>query len=305
MALKLNERYPSRFNNPSTDYPQGSFKNRTTPTAKDGSYLEKDWANDKEGFFQSLMFSASIEANGAVDKVGSSQYYNALLSIISNSGVPWAKVTNKPTTLGGYGITDAYTTTQAYNQSEINIFLSGKADKATTLAGYNVPIATQLEAETGTDAIKPMTALRVAQSIVKRLVQAGEAVVGVSRFATLAELVTGAGGYLSLCPQYILAGFSFSFTANGYIKLPTWLGSVMFQWATSNECISSTDYRYFPVSFPSAAWGAWAQLNSSTTNGFANNNGTVMQVVDNNRYLWNAGGTFSSEGVGFIFAIGR
>lgn len=54
MSLKLNERYPGRFNNPSTDYPGGSFKNRTTPDSKDGSYLEKDWANDKEGFFQSL-----------------------------------------------------------------------------------------------------------------------------------------------------------------------------------------------------------------------------------------------------------
>ena len=47
MSLKLNERYPARFNNPTAGYPQGSFKNRTTPTAKDGSYLEKDWANDK------------------------------------------------------------------------------------------------------------------------------------------------------------------------------------------------------------------------------------------------------------------
>lgn len=303
MALKLNERYPSRFNNPSTDYPQGSFKNRTTPTAKDGSYLEKDWANDKEGFFQSLMFSASIEANGAVDKVGSSQYYNALLSIISNSGVPWAKVTNKPTTLGGYGITDAYTTTQAYNKSEINIFLSGKADKATTLAGYNVPIATQLEAETGTDAIKPMTALRVAQSIVKRLVQASETVVGVSRFATLAELVTGASGYLAVCPQYLLAGFAFSFGANGYIKLPTWLTGFMIQWATTSESLSSSDYRFFPTPFPTEVFGAWLQLKSDI--GFGANSGTVLQVVDQNRYLWNAGGTFGPEGRAFLIALGR
>jgi hypothetical protein len=78
MALKLNERYPGRFNNPSADYPQGSFKNRTSPTAKDGSYLEQDWANDKEGFFQSLLSSAGIVSNGTVDKVGASQYMDAL-----------------------------------------------------------------------------------------------------------------------------------------------------------------------------------------------------------------------------------
>lgn len=82
MALKLNERYPGRFNNPSAEYPQGSFKNRTTPGAKDGSYLEKDWANDKEGFFQSLLSQAGITANGAVDAVGASQYFSALTAII-------------------------------------------------------------------------------------------------------------------------------------------------------------------------------------------------------------------------------
>lgn len=87
MALILPNRYPGRFNPPSSDYPQGSFKNRTTPSAKDGSYLEQDWANDKEGFFQSLLSSASITANGSVDKVGSSQYYSALLAlVVANSG---------------------------------------------------------------------------------------------------------------------------------------------------------------------------------------------------------------------------
>ncbi|MFG0827913.1 hypothetical protein ACF8R6_05970 [Pseudomonas sp. CJQ_7] len=84
MALKLDGRYPGRFSAASADYPQGSFKNRTTPTAKDGSYLEKDWANDKEGFFQSLIASAGIVPSGAVDKVGASQYFDALGKVIGN-----------------------------------------------------------------------------------------------------------------------------------------------------------------------------------------------------------------------------
>lgn len=82
MSLKLNERYPGRYNNPSADYPQGSFKNRTSPTAKDGSYLEQDWANDKEGFFQSLISVAGVIPNGIADKVGASQYYDALLTVL-------------------------------------------------------------------------------------------------------------------------------------------------------------------------------------------------------------------------------
>ena len=78
MSLKLNERYPGRYNNPSADYPLGSFKNRTAPGAKNGSYLEQDWANDKEGFFQSLLSLAGITPNGSVDKVGASQFFDAL-----------------------------------------------------------------------------------------------------------------------------------------------------------------------------------------------------------------------------------
>ena len=79
MALKLNERYPGRFNSPTTQYPQGSFKNRTAPGAKDGSYLEQDWANDKLAFYSSLLSGANITANGNVDTVGASQHYDALL----------------------------------------------------------------------------------------------------------------------------------------------------------------------------------------------------------------------------------
>lgn len=84
MALKLNERYPGRFDSPTADYPQGSFKNRTAPGALDGSYLEKDWANDKEGFFQSIIAAAAITPDGAVDKVGASQYYDALKAVIAD-----------------------------------------------------------------------------------------------------------------------------------------------------------------------------------------------------------------------------
>ncbi|MCK9802080.1 hypothetical protein M1B34_31585 [Pseudomonas sp. MAFF 302030] len=69
------------MNNPSVGYPLGSFKNRTAPAAKDGSYLEQDWANDKEGFFQSLLSAAGLDANGDVDRVGASQFFNALLNL--------------------------------------------------------------------------------------------------------------------------------------------------------------------------------------------------------------------------------
>ncbi|OZI78745.1 gp53-like domain-containing protein [Bordetella genomosp. 6] len=82
MAINLDERYPGRANGKTLSYPQGSFKNRTSPTAKDGTYLEQDWANDQLAFFQSLIKAAGLTANGTVDIVGASQYFDALESIL-------------------------------------------------------------------------------------------------------------------------------------------------------------------------------------------------------------------------------
>lgn len=79
MALKRNERYPNRYENPTVQHPQGAFKNRSAPGVEDGSYIEKDWANDWSGFFESLLTVANIQPDGTVDAVGKSQYYNALV----------------------------------------------------------------------------------------------------------------------------------------------------------------------------------------------------------------------------------
>ena len=84
MALKRNERYPGRFENPTTAHPQGAFKNRTSPTSQDGSYLEADWANDWSGFFGRLLTAGSITANGNVDTALDSQYYTALIAAVKN-----------------------------------------------------------------------------------------------------------------------------------------------------------------------------------------------------------------------------
>lgn len=85
MALKRNETYPGRFDNPSPEHPQGAFKNRSAADARDGSYLEKAWANDWDGYFSSLLSSAGITPNGSVDAVGASQYFDALLVAVQNA----------------------------------------------------------------------------------------------------------------------------------------------------------------------------------------------------------------------------
>lgn len=78
MAINRSERYPGRFDDPTSARPQGAFKNRSAPGAKDGSYLERDWANDWDGFFGSLLRSAGMNPNGTPDTALASQYFDAL-----------------------------------------------------------------------------------------------------------------------------------------------------------------------------------------------------------------------------------
>ena len=85
MALNLQNKYPGRFDPVSADYPQGKFKNRSSPTAQDGSYMERDWLNDWAGFFGAMMSSASVVPNGTVDTARSSQLYDALWAVIMKS----------------------------------------------------------------------------------------------------------------------------------------------------------------------------------------------------------------------------
>lgn len=80
MALNRSNRYPGRFSAPTTNNPQGAFKNRTSPTAQDGSYLDQDWANDWDGFFARILNVAGVTPNGTVDDGSSSQLYDAMLS---------------------------------------------------------------------------------------------------------------------------------------------------------------------------------------------------------------------------------
>lgn len=85
MAIKLSDQYPGRSDAPSIDYPNGSFKNRSAPGVLDGTPLDKVWANDKEGFFQGILAAAEIEADGLPDKVGDSQYLEALIKVIKDT----------------------------------------------------------------------------------------------------------------------------------------------------------------------------------------------------------------------------
>lgn len=82
MAMNRTDRYPGFFTPADPLQPQGGFKNRSAPEAKDGTYLEKDWANDWSGFFSALLVRAGVAPNGLIDNATASQYFDCMISLM-------------------------------------------------------------------------------------------------------------------------------------------------------------------------------------------------------------------------------
>lgn len=86
MARLLNELEPTgtRWNAPSDDYPQGSFKNGSGEGHRDGSYCKAEWVNDIYGFLGAILKNGGVTPNGNTDTARNSQIYTALLNVIAN-----------------------------------------------------------------------------------------------------------------------------------------------------------------------------------------------------------------------------
>ena len=99
MARLLNELEPSgtRWNAPSEDYPQGSFKNGSGTGNRDGSYCKAEWINDIYGFLGALLKNGGVTPNGETDTARNSQIYSALLKVVDD----------KTATIGGDAVAQA------------------------------------------------------------------------------------------------------------------------------------------------------------------------------------------------------
>ena len=107
MAIKISDQYVAAVA-PTTNYPGGSFKNRSSPSATDGTPLEAAWANDLYGFGEALLLAAGVAHSGAPDNAVASDRLNALKKIIANTIHPVGSivhlaVSTDPATLFGIG----------------------------------------------------------------------------------------------------------------------------------------------------------------------------------------------------------
>ncbi|SUX53675.1 hypothetical protein [Chromobacterium vaccinii] len=172
---------------------------------------------------------------------------------------------DRANSLAGYGITDAYTKAEADGK------VNGKADRANSLAGYGIKDAALLGGSTSQIfnvawAVDPQHAVPLAQmekalsgkadranslagygiadgvsattfneAVSRFSRQSTELAPGLSTVSTMAQLVDGADDTAHVTPKKIRWGFRASFTTNGFIQFPWWLGGYMLQWITGDS----------------------------------------------------------------------
>lgn len=124
----------------------------------------------------------------------------------------------------------------------------------TTLAGYSIAIATQAEAEAGLENTKPTTVLRIFNALRSAAANATEALRGVLRVATQAEVDAGTDDATAVTPKKLRWGFAISKGEIGYIALPTWLGGLIFQWGYATTVADGSAAVTFPLAFPAACF---------------------------------------------------
>lgn len=82
MAIRPEDEFVGKINAADADYPQGSARDITTPSDGTGTPWKARLINDLWGFYQKLLDVAGITPSGSPDTVQSSDYFDALATII-------------------------------------------------------------------------------------------------------------------------------------------------------------------------------------------------------------------------------
>lgn len=129
----------------------------------------------------------------------------------------------------------------------------------------NLAEATKEEAEAGTASGSIwMSPLRVFQSIRSATASATEALRGVLRVGTQAEVNAGSRDDAAVTPKKLLFGVSYNRAANGYLCLPSWLGGIVIQWGRE---VDDGNEKLFPIAFPTACLGLYGNRDQDSFGG--------------------------------------
>lgn len=215
--------------------------------------------------------------------------WGAVRELWDSGNASFPSLANLPTTIDGYGITDAL--------KNVNPLLGGSIDLHATAYGF---LSAQEEASicqncywNGSawmrhDTSRPASTLTVSHGQVKiRSVAAGANPIA----------------WVSDSPVWHSAAVTTSLSSSlGILTLPNGWMQQVFEVTESN---SVTDYRYFPLEFPNGVFGVFPVLLSSTIgSGWATNTGVVTGSWDKQKFVLNGGGTFNDAGRFRVLALG-
>ena len=134
---------------------------------------------------------------------------------------------------------------------------------------------------------------------------ATETTAGILEVGTQAEVNALTLDDKVVTPVKLGDGFSASFSANGYIKLPSWLGGLMVQWGRTAQGSYNDTTVFAAGGFPTACYSV-VVTTDETGQVFATQVNTVTQTSFKAEGNYYNGGTFVSAPMSFYWiAIGR
>ena len=188
--------------------------------------------------------------------------------------IRWGDVLNKPTTLNGYGITDAYTKSETYTKTEANTTFIENSEKA--VASGVAPLDANVKVDPIYLPTLPNTAIP----------KATETALGVVELATQGETNTGTDDERAITPQKMLGGLRSHLNASGNAPMyacRAWVnfngtGTVAIRASGNVSSITDNGVGLYKVNFTTAM----QDVNYSAVANYNNANTAVMAENDDN-----------------------
>uniref|UniRef100_UPI0036F2BE39 phage tail protein n=1 Tax=Pseudomonas taiwanensis TaxID=470150 RepID=UPI0036F2BE39 len=200
--------------------------------------------------------------------------YGAVRTIYHSGNFNPAGKADKSTTLAGYGIVDALQVKPNFVSRQLPTLAAPSAGLTAADAAMVLREAQEVGAAQSGDEYAPAIGFYWLNKKVGRLImdslgalkwQGNPLLTGT--IATQAETEQGLSDTAVVTPKRLRLGFAASWTSNGYLILPSWLGGFVFQWGTVPASPTGGSQKNFVIPFPTKflcmVGSPWGNLSSS------------------------------------------